>query len=409
MKQKSNLYLAMVWLLVAVCIAASAFTIFASDRSTAGMSDGSGLDQDWMLCYGRLDEIRRILEENYYQEVDDDVLITGAIRGMMAALEDPYTFYYTPEEVEKHDQLAEGIYHGIGLLLQCNEEGYIEVIRVYANGPAAQGGVHVGDLILAVDGVSVGGVEARALNEAVERMKGEDGTEVVLTVLREGQTLNLKLCRGNVQVSNVSWSVIAGNIGYISIYQFDGDDVSAFQEALEALEGAQVQGLVIDLRNNPGGKLDDVVAIADLLLPEGTIVYTQDRAGSRGDYYSDAQYCKLPLAVLINEMSASASEILAAAVQDFDRGCIVGVQSYGKGIVQTMIVFEEDGAGMQYTSSQYYTPSGKNIHGTGVTPDIYVEAAEGFNLYSEAPDLESDLQLQAALAQLQAGDEGQQE
>lgn len=407
MKQRGNLFLAMVWLLVAVCIAASAFTIFASDRSTAGM--GTGLDSEWSQRYARLDEIRRILEENYYQEVDEEALITGAIRGMMAALNDPYTFYYTPEEMEAHDQQAEGIYHGIGLLLQCNAEGYIEVIRVYAEGPAAQGGVRVGDLILAVDGESVSGADGSAFKDGVARMKGEDGTEVVLTVLRGDQTLNLKLCRGDVQVSNVSWSVIEGNIGYIGIYQFAGDDVSAFEEALAALEEAQVAGLVIDLRNNPGGILDDVVAIADLLLPEGTIVYTQDRTGSRGDYYSDAQCCKLPLAVLINEMSASASEILAAAVQDFDRGCIVGVQSYGKGIVQTMIEFEEDGAGMQYTSSQYYTPSGKNIHGTGVTPDIYVEAEEGFKLYSETPDPETDAQLRAAVAQLEAALDQRQE
>ena len=166
-------------------------------------------------------------------------------------------------------------------------------------------------------------------------------------------------------------------------------------DALESLEAQGARALIIDLRNNPGGILDDVVDIADLLLGECTVVYTEDRDGSRVDYYSNAEMCELPLAVLINDMSASASEILAAAVQDTGRGTIVGTRSYGKGIVQTVLTFETDGAGMQYTSAQYFTPSGKNIHGTGVTPDVLV--AGEFENYSGEPDVENDVQLRAAM------------
>lgn len=401
MKQKNNLFLAGVWLLVAASIVASAATIFASQKGVGGIEQAGTRAQEMVERYARLEEIRTILTENYYQEVDDETLMNGAIRGMMSALNDPYTFYYTPDEMEKHDEQTEGAYHGIGMLVQKNIDGYVEIIRVYEGGPADAGGACVGDFILAVDGETLGSDGNNSLNEAVEKMKGEDGTNVVLTVLREDQTLDITIRRGNVQISNVTFDVLPGEIGYINIFQFSGDDVSAFEAALKSLEAEMVKGLVIDLRNNPGGILDDVVAIADLILPEGVVVYTQDRSGSRGDYYSDAAFCDLPLAVLINDMSASASEILAAAVQDYGRGSIVGIRSYGKGIVQTLLSFESDGAGMQYTSSEYFTPSGKNIHGTGVTPDVYVEAEEGFQAYSGVPDLESDVQLQAAVAEVE--------
>ena len=176
--------------------------------------------------------------------------------------------------------------------------------------------------------------------------------------------------------------------------------MSAFTEALAEMEEQGARALVIDLRNNPGGKLDDVVAIADQLLGECEVVYTEARDGSREDYYSDAGQCELPLAVLINDMSASASEILAAAVQDHERGVLVGTRSYGKGIVQTLITFEEDGAGMQFTSAEYFTPKGKNIHGVGVTPDVVVES--DYVNYSGEPDVADDEQLRAAIAQLEA-------
>lgn len=402
MKRRNAMILGLVWLLVMVCIAASTVTLLVSGGSAGGTHWVSESKYEMIERYARLEQVRSALEEGYYQEVDDDALMTAAIRGMMASLEDPYTFYYTPDEMEEHNEQTEGTYHGIGILMQSNADGQIEIIRVYEGSPAAASGARAGDFILRVDGVEVSGTDAQAFEEAVNLMRGEDGTELALTVQRDGGTLELHMIRGDVSVSNVSYAELSGGIGYINIFQFTGDDVTAFDAALEALQAAGVSGLMIDLRNNPGGLLDDVVAIADRLLPEGLIVYTEDRAGKRESFYSDAACCDLPLVILINDMSASASEILAAAVQDHGRGTLVGTQSYGKGIVQTVVRFEEDGAGMQFTSSCYYTPSGKNIHGTGVTPDIEVEAGDGGSFASGILNPEEDAQLRTALEALEA-------
>ena len=399
MKRKNAIILSVVWLLVMVSIVASTVTLLASGRF-GGTRWVSAEEYAMIERYARLETVRRTLNGGYYEEVDDDALMTGAVRGMMASLGDPYTFYYTPDEMTSRDEQSGGAYQGVGLLVQNNSDGYIEIIRVYSGGPADIAGARVGDCIIAVDGVTVRGTNSQSLDDAVLRMKGEPDSDVVITVLRDGERVELTVTRGEVSVSNVESAMLPGDIGYIEIFQFTGDDVTGFTAALESLEAQGARALIIDLRNNPGGILDDVVDIADLLLGECTVVYTQERDGTRVDYYSDGASSELPLAVLVNGMSASASEILAAAVQDLDRGTIVGTRSYGKGIVQTVVTFDSDGAGMQYTSAEYFTPSGKNIHGTGVTPDVIVEG--DFRNYSGEPDMENDVQLQAAIAVIES-------
>ena len=393
MKKRNALLLAMMWVLVIACTAGATTVLLLSGRV--------GRVGELLSRYARLEAIRSTLVEDYYQEVDEDALIEGAIRGMMYALEDPYTFYYTPDELQRHDAQSEGVYSGLGILVQKNADGEIEIIRVYEGGPADAAGAQAGDRIVAVDGVAVSGGSVEELSDAVDRMRGEDGSAVELQLRREDALLELTLIRGDVHVSNVNFAVLEGNIGYIEICQFSGDDVKGFRAAMKELQAENVRGLVVDLRNNPGGLLTDVVEIADLLLPEGDVVYVENRAGERVTYSSDAEYWDVPLVVLINGMSASASEILAAAVQDFDRGALVGTRSYGKGIVQSLLVFESDGAGMQYTSATYYTPSGRCIHGTGVSPDIVAEAPEGYYNLTGVPDPENDVQLKAALEQLE--------
>ena len=393
MKKRNALLLALMWVLVIACTAGATTMLLLSGRI--------GNVGETLSRYARLEAIRSTLVKDYYQEVDEDALIEGAIRGMMYALEDPYTFYYTPDELQRHDAQSEGIYSGLGILVQNNADGEIEIIRVYEGGPADAAGAQAGDRIVAVDGVPVSGGSVEELSDAVDRMRSKDGSTVELQLRREGELLELTLTCGDVHVSNVNSAVLEGNIGYIEICQFSGDDVEGFRAALEELQAENVRGLVVDLRNNPGGLLTDVVEIADLLLPEGDVVYVENRAGERVTYSSDAEYWDVPLVVLINGMSASASEILAAAVQDFDRGALVGTRSYGKGIVQSLLVFESDGAGMQYTSATYYTPSGRCIHGTGVSPDIFAEAPEGYYNLTGVPDPESDVQLKAALVQLE--------
>ena len=393
MRRRNALLLALMWVLVVACTAGATTMLLLSGRV--------GRVGELLSRYARLEAIRSTLVEDYYQEVDEDALIEGAIRGMMYALEDPYTFYYTPDELQRHDAQSEGVYSGLGILVQNNADGEIEIIRVYEGGPADAAGAQAGDRIVAVDSMPVSGGSVEELSDAVDRMRGESGSTVELQLRREGEVLDLTLTCGDVHVSNVNSAVLEGNIGYIEICQFSSDDVEGFRAAMEELQAADVRGLVVDLRNNPGGLLTDVVEIADLLLPEGDVVYVENRAGERINYSSDAEYWDVPLVVLINGMSASASEILAAAVQDFDRGALVGTRSYGKGIVQSLLVFESDGAGMQYTSATYYTPFGRCIHGTGVSPDIVAEAPEGYYNLTGMPDPENDVQLKAALEQLE--------
>ena len=393
MRKRNALLLALMWVLVVACTAGATTMLLLSGRV--------GRVGEQLSRYARLEAIRSTLVEDYYQEVDEDALIEGAIRGMMDALEDPYTFYYTPDELQRRDAQSEGVYSGLGVLVQNNADGEIEIIRMYEGGPADVAGVLAGDRIVAVDGISVSGGSVEALSDAVGRMRGEDGSAVELRVRREDELLDLTLIRGDVHVSNVNSAVLEGDVCYIEICQFSGDDVNGFRAAIAELQAANVRGLIVDLRNNPGGLLTHVVEIADLLLPEGEVVHIENRAGERVSYSSDAEYWDVPLVVLINGMSASASEILAAAVQDFDRGALVGTRSYGKGIVQSLLVFESDGAGMQYTSATYYTPSGRCIHGTGVSPDIVMEAPEGYYNLTGVPDPENDVQLKAALEQLE--------
>lgn len=404
MKRRVVIITAVVWMLVIVAVASSALTalvLSGSDGSSALRVVGED-EYEIIDRYRRLDEVRATLMNEYYQPLDEDELVLGAIRGMMSAVGDPYTFYYTADEMTAANEEFGGVYHGVGMLVQLTDDGAIEVARVYEDSPAEAAGVRMGDRIVAVDGVEVSGESAQTLNEAIDRIQGEDGTTVVLSVQRDGEILDLEVMRAEVSISYVEYQIINGDIGYINISQFSGNDVEGFQEAVSALQAADVSGVIIDIRNNPGGLLTDVVEIADALLPEGLIAYVEDGHGNRTEYTSDADYWDVPLVVMVNGMSASASELLSAAIQDYGRGTIVGTTTYGKGIVQTLITFAEDGAGMQLTTASYYSPSGRSIHENGVEPDVTVELSEDCDLTVPSPNLENDNQLAAALEALQA-------
>lgn len=404
MKRRVVIITAVVWMLVIVAVASSALTALVLSGSDGGSALRVVSEDAYEIIdrYRRLDEVRATLMNEYYQPLDEDELVLGAIRGMMSAVGDPYTFYYTADEMTAANEEFGGVYHGVGMLVQLTDDGAIEVARVYEDSPAEAAGVRMGDRIVAVDGVEVSGESAQTLNEAIDRIQGEDGTTVVLSVQRDGEILDLEVMRAEVSISYVEYQIINGDIGYINISQFSGNDVEGFQEAVSALQAAEVSGVIIDIRNNPGGLLTDVVEIADALLPEGLIAYVEDGHGNRTEYTSDADYWDVPLVVLVNGMSASASELLSAAIQDYDRGTIVGTTTYGKGIVQTLITFAEDGAGMQLTTASYYSPSGRSIHENGVEPDVTVELSEDCDLNLPSPNLENDNQLAVALEALQA-------
>ncbi|MDO4387234.1 MAG: S41 family peptidase [Clostridia bacterium] len=346
--------------------------------------------------YARLEEVYQRLMGEYYKELDSDALVQGAIDGMMESVGDPYTFYYTPEDLAKMYEDHNGLYCGVGMLVSSDKQGRLVVLRVFKNSPAQTAGLLPGDVILSADGEAVSAETTEAMNMATARIKGEAGTYVKLSILRKEQTLELNIERNNVSVNRVEYQILDGNVGYLVLYEFFGDAVSGVREALNAFEEAGVRGIIFDVRSNTGGQLDICLDICDMVLPEGLIVYTEDRNGRRENYYSNSDRCEIPMVVLVNEMSASASEIFAASIQDYGVAKIVGTKTFGKGIVQTQYEFPSDGAGMQLTTSRYFTPKGRSIHGEGVTPDVVVEMNDSYDASIYAPDMNNDNQLKTA-------------
>jgi carboxyl-terminal processing protease len=384
---------ALICLLIISAVAASTLTMALTGGERAQRASvASGTPSR----YARLDEILEIVRREYYTDVDEDALVLGAIRGMLAELEDPYTFYYTPEEFAAMDEESSGLYQGVGMLIGLDGAGGVTVLRVFRNSPAERAGVLAGDQIASVEGVDIGGESAKGLAEAVSLLRGEGGSDVRVGILRGGERIDIVLSRDAVSINYVEYSILDGDIGYLSIYQFTGDDVSGVQEAVDAFQNAGVSGLIVDVRSNPGGLLKDVVGIADMFLPQGVIVYTEDRQGRRQEFYADAEYWDVPMVVLVDGMSASASEIFAAAVQDAGRGAVVGETTYGKGVVQTLMPFPE-GDGVQLTTSAYYTASGRSIHGVGVEPDVVAALDGGELVLYHEPDPERDSQLSKAI------------
>ena len=398
MPKRSVSLLTFVCVLLIVAMSASTLTLLLTASRPAAPAVGEGRLQ-------RAEEILALVEGLYYREVDEEALETAAIDGMLAALGDPYTFYYTNEAYAAMNEETTGRYVGVGLLVGEDENGALTVLRVFRDSPAEAAGMKAGDELTAIDATPVGAGTALGLTETTALLKGDGEAPVRVEVSRDGEALAFTLTRGDVNINYVEYSILEGEVGYLSIYQFTGDDVSGVEEALSAFRQAGVTALVVDVRSNPGGLLDDVVKICDMLLPEGLIVYTEDRSGAREEYYADGEYWNVPMAVLVNGDSASASEIFAAAVQDTGRGVVVGEVTYGKGVVQTLYSFPE-GDGVQLTTAVYYTPSGRSIHGQGVTPDIEVSLAADASVVYHAPDAQTDAQLQAAREALAAGSAG---
>lgn len=399
MKRKIIALGAVAWLMIMAIVGTALITAGGSGAQVNRLVS----EEEYAMIerYRRLDEVRQTLMEQYYQPVEEDALVVGAIRGMMDSLGDPYTFYYTPEELAAEEEESSGVFHGVGMVVQRTQEGALEIIRVYPDSPAEEAGLHAGDQIIGVDGELITDNTARALDQAVDKIRGEDGTPVTIMIQRDGEALDIVATRGKVNVSYVDYSILYGNIGYVNIAQFTGNDVTGFQEAVDAFRKAYVSGVIIDLRNNPGGLLTDVLEIADMVLPEGLVTYVEDRQGNRTEYSTDAEYWKVPMIVMVNGMSASASELFTGAFQDDERGTVVGTRTFGKGIVQTMITFASDGAGMQYTTESYFSPKGRSIHGTGLEPDVVVELDEGATISTVRPDPETDNQLRVAIEELQ--------
>ena len=348
----------------------------------------------------KLDQLEGLIEDYYLyeDEVDKDALIEGIYTGYAGALGDPYTEYYDEEETKALQESTSGEFSGIGATMsQDAETGVITVVNVYKGSPAEKAGILEGDILSGVDGRSTDGQD---LENVVSWIKGEQGTEVSVVVVRDGIEVEMTAVRDIIEVQTVEYEMKAGQVGYISVSEFDSVTYDQFKTALEDLEASGMEGLVIDLRSNPGGNLSTVTDMLKLLLPEGTIVSTKDKYGNTEEITCDGthEFTK-PLAVLVNQYSASASEIFCGAVQDYGTGTIVGTTTYGKGVVQQLLDLG-DGTCLKLTIAEYYTPSGRSINGTGVTPDVEVEYE--YN----AQDPEADNQLDRALEIVQDQIEG---
>ena len=349
-----------------------------------------------LIKYEKLDVLLQIAEEYYYKDVDVEAMLDMAAVGLIAGIDDVYSAYYPKEDMEELNEETEGEYAGIGCqLLADPSDELITVTRVFKGSPAESVGIRAGDKIVYVDDVYYSAYE---MDEAVNVMRGEPGGTVKVTVLRNLETIDFDVTREVIHINYVEHEILEGNIGYVMVYDFLGNALEGFTQAIESFKAANVSGMIIDLRNNGGGLVDVCVDMADLILPEGVVVSMRDKYEYTEEYKIDGEYYDVPMVVLINEYSASASEILAGAIRDYEAGTLVGTKSFGKGVVQSVLEFP-DGSGVKLTTASYFTPSGECIHDVGIEPDVAVELDEdAVTLYglNNLPH-EEDAQLQKAI------------
>lgn len=388
------------FILALLIVAGVGYTGYTIGGNMGGVSTADNRDSEHIAD---MQGLKALLKQNYLYDFTDDQIYEGSLKGMFANLGDPYTSYYSPDEFSKLMETLNGRYQGIGVSVQASKEGYIKAISVFDNSPAKEAGIMPGDYITKVNGTAF---TADQLEEAVAEIKGEPGTSVNLTILRveenstNSKEFDVKVDRADVNVDTIDDDIVeidGKKIGYIHIMAFDDVTWNDFSESFNRLKSQDIDGLILDVRNNPGGALDVVINIADNFLDEGTIVTTKEKDGSETVEKSNADFDDIPLTIIQNENSASASEILAGALKDRGRAKVVGTQSFGKGVVQKIFNLQ-NGAGAKITISEYFTPNGTQINKVGVTPDIEVEAEEDFDISKK--DLANDKQFVYALNEL---------
>lgn len=365
----------------------------------------------------KITTLQQIIDKYYLFDEDTTQVEDWIYKGMMFGLNDPYTTYYTAEEYQKLNEDTEGEYHGIGVMISQNRgTGLITVIKVFKDTPAAEAGMRPGDILYKVGDMEVTGMDMDILVK--DYIKGKDGSEVELTVFRqdEGEYVDLKMERRNVTVQTVEYQMMEDSVGYIAVSQFDVVTADQFKAAVDDLEKQGMKKLVVDLRNNPGGVLGTVVDMLDYILPDDLtiegdkdlvrtnpeatlLVYMADKNGKgEQEYASDGHSLDIPMAVLVNGESASASEVFTGAMKDYGRATIVGTKTFGKGIVQNLIPLD-NGTAIKMTTAHYYTPSGFDLHGKGIEPDVEVELKEELRNQITV-DVKEDNQIEAALKAL---------
>lgn len=338
--------------------------IYVQDTATTE-DEGIGSEVE-----AKLNAMDSLMDLFYMEDVDTDTAKEMIYKAYLASYGDKYTVYYTPDEYQSLVESTTGKFYGIGAVCQKSDDGAVLVIDAYEDAPAYAAGLRNGDKITTVDGTDITDMD---LSSAVALIKGEKGTSVHLDAVRDDAAFSVDVVRDEIKAQTVEYEMRENQIGYLSVSQFEDVTTQQYKDALQVLEDEGMQALVIDLRDNPGGVLDTVVKMLDYTLPDGLIVYTENKSGKRTEYKGkDGYELDIPIAVLVNGNSASASEIFAGAMQDYGKGKIIGTQTFGKGIVQTIKPLT-DGSAVKLTTAKYYTPNGQNIHGQGVTPDIAVE------------------------------------
>ncbi len=411
MKKKLALFLALVLTTCALTGCTYLPTALLNDMLGSGQTSGgtnatqtdgdtvtiSREDYERYQQFDTLLELMDMVEYGYFEDYDVQDMLDGAASGLLLGLGDPYTFYYTPEAYAELWEDDEGEYAGVGIQISTSYlTGLCTISRVFDNGPAREAGVLKGDILYKVEDLYV---NSSTVNEAVDIMRGTPGTTVHVVFLRGTEEVEFDLVRAQISVNRVESGMLADGIGYIYLYEFAGDCATEFAAAVTKLQEQGAKGLIIDLRDNPGGWVNDAESIGDIFLDKGTLCYLQYKDGTREYYRTNAGKTDMELVILMNENSASSSEILAGALKDRANATIVGMQSYGKGIVQTVVGLE-DGDGMQMTIAQYYTPNGNAVHKVGITPDVEIDLPDGDNGMYEFGDL-NDAQLAKALEVMQ--------
>ena len=349
----------------------------SSEEEAERTDTTSGAAIDWSKVSEKEEAIYNTIDDYYLNEIDNDKIQNGIFKGMVDSLGDPYTVYYNPEEYKQFTSSSSGTYSGIGVAVSQNvTTGAITVVKTFKKGSGEKEGMKAGDVIYKVEGKKIEGLE---LSKVVSMIKGEEGTFVKVTVLRDGKEIEFNLERKKLEVDTVNYRMedrSGKKIGYISVSEFDEVTASQFKNAISELSKEGMEGLVIDLRDNPGGLLDVTCEMLDRMIKKGLLVYTVDKNGNRVDENAtDSDSFDKPVAILVNGNSASASEVFSGAMKDYDAATLVGTRTFGKGIVQSIVPFG-DGTAMKVTVSKYYTPNGVNIHGTGIEPDVVVELSK---------------------------------
>lgn len=376
--------------LVAVLLVVTNFFTFTMTNRVNAVS---GMNLKQML---KLQLVEDFIEKNYLRDVDKDKFFEGQLKGVVRSLDDPYSEYLTAKEMLALSEETSGHFYGVGIMVSPGKDNLITVISPIKGSPADKAGIKAGDRIIKVDGKEFTGEN---LSEAVDAMKGERGTKVTLHILTEvdgkPEIREVTIVRDEITVETVLPGRI-GEFGYLGITQFNENTGEEFTRELDKLTKEGIKGLILDLRGNPGGVVDAAAVVADALLPEGTIVTSKNRAGELEDHYtSDEKHLEVPMVVLINGGSASASEIVAGAIKDYHAGKLIGETTFGKGVIQVVRPFKE-GDGIKLTVAEYFTPSGVNIHGIGIKPDMEVKLdpkVKGIGLEHQ----KEDNQLQKAL------------